>query len=94
MTTLILLGPLSESYDHRGKVMSSMSFGCGQDFAIVATDATGLLVHREPPSLNARILAYATGDTERWYLDKASCEKDLERRRQRVAGVPNGHVGC
>jgi hypothetical protein len=93
-TTVILLGPTSEVYDRRGNVTSSVGYGCGQDFAIVASDASGLLMHREPPSLNARILAYAPGDTERWYLDKSSCEKDLERRRERVAGAPNGHAGC
>ena len=86
-TVVTLTGPSSESSS------GSMSLGCGSTYHVVARDASGFTMHRYS-STYGPIRAYEPRDTERWYTDKKSCERDAAARNQRLSLASTPHAGC
>lgn len=94
--TVTLLGPHSEVIARPGRQPQSagLSFGCGMEYRIVASTGGVLTMHAAPPGLASHIRAYDPHDTERWYTERAVCERDAEARRRRVALAFEPHHGC
>jgi hypothetical protein len=91
-----LLGPSSEVIAPPGRQpqSSGISFGCGAQYGLVANAGGVLTMHTDPPALGGRVRAYDPGDTERWYTDRARCQRDAESRRRQVALAFQPHQGC
>jgi hypothetical protein len=93
-TSVTLLGPSWQQYSPQGNPTSSSSFGCGMEYAIVASADGALVMLADPPELLSHVLAYDPRDTERWYLDRARCERDAAAKRQLAALAFGSHHGC
>lgn len=95
-TDVTLLGPSSEVIAPPGQKPRSggVSFGCGVTYRVVASDGSSLVMHRYPPSLGEPLHAYDPRDTERWYKDRASCEREALARRRKLALAFDPHRGC
>src|SRR5262249_30057787 len=94
-TRVTLLGPSSEVLSPRGAQVSSMSFGCGNEYQIVAREADAFVMLHDPPGLGGPIRGYDPHDTERWYTDRARCDRDAEARaKPTIAGIVEPHRGC
>lgn len=92
--TVYLLGPSSQTTGPRGEPLSSVGIGCGSSYRVVANEGGVLTMHRHAPSSPSHVVAYDPFDTERWYTDRARCERDVAAKKQRVAVAGTAHAGC
>lgn len=95
-TSVLLLGPSMEYVAPPGRQPHSNGFalGCGAWYRVIASAGGVITMYTDPPDVNGRIRAYDPRDAERWYTDRARCERDAEARRQRVALAAEPHHGC
>ena len=94
-TTVGLAGPSTRVIAAPGKQPMTGGFGmpCATQYQVIESVPGMLVMHRSPPGLG-RITAYDSADSERWYTDRARCERDAEAKRNKVALGVAMHRGC
>jgi hypothetical protein len=69
--------------------------GCADsEYQLVAREPDAFVMLADPPGRGASSRANDPAGTERWYTNRARCERDVEAKPGRLALVASRHHGC